>query len=179
MFSSKTTKLLTSLEKFKYQNKKVVAFKPKIDDRYSKTDIVTHSTWSYPAVLVSEGKDILSYLASTDDIYDVIAVDELFMISGASEILIWLFKRGMTIVVSSLDLSAAAKPFHEVEKILPFATVVEKCSAVCTVCGNDAHYTYKKADDIRNVEISVGGSEMYEPRCFKHCAAMKDLEDLI
>ena len=80
--------------------------------------------------------------------------------------LIDLFKKGKTIVVSSLDLSATGKPFEEIEALFPWATCIEKCPAVCTVCGQDAYYTHKKVEDI--AEITVGGSELYEPRCWKH-----------
>ncbi|NBV29130.1 hypothetical protein EBS02_08985, partial [bacterium] len=50
-----------------------------------------------------------------------------------------------------------------VEKMLPWATKVEKLSAVCTVCNKDAFYTYKKQTG--GDEIEVGGNELYEPRC--------------
>jgi thymidine kinase len=96
----------------------------------------------------------------------VVAVDEAFMIPGASWVLIDLFKKGKTIVVSSLDLSATGKAFDEIEAMFPWATHIEKCPAVCTVCGQDAFYTHKKVEDI--AEITVGGSELYEPRCWKH-----------
>ena len=49
---------------------------------------------------------------------------------------------------------------------LPYATRVEKCAAVCTVCGSDAPYTHRKVKGEQ--EIAVGGAEMYEPRCWRH-----------
>jgi thymidine kinase len=54
---------------------------------------------------------------------------------------------------------------EEIEKMLPWATKVEKLSAVCVVCNRDAYYTYKKQTG--GNEIEVGGSELYEPRCCK------------
>jgi thymidine kinase len=86
-------------------------------------------------------------------------------------VLTWLYRTGIDVVVSTLDISATGKPFHEVEKLLPWATHIEKCSAVCTQCGRDAFYTHKKqvsSDD----EIEVGGAEMYEPRCSRHHIAI-------
>ena len=107
---------------------------------------------------------------------NVIAVDEAFMIPGASWVLIDLFKKGKTIVVSSLDLSATGKAFDEVEAMFPWATHIEKCPAVCTICGQDAYYTHKKVEDI--AEITVGGSELYEPRCWKHHSYFNSLDYL-
>ena len=166
MFGSKTSHLLSTLEKYKYQHKKIVVFKPKIDDRYSESEVVTHSGWKTPAVCVASGADVLAHLVDLIDEPHVIAVDEAFMIPGISEALVWLYKNGFTVVVSSLEMSAAGKPFPEIEKMLVWATNVVKCTAVCTVCGRDAHFTHKKQTG--GEEIEVGGAELYEPRCFTH-----------
>ncbi len=166
MFSSKTSSLLATLEKYKYQHKKVIVFKPNIDDRYSISEVVTHGGWKVPAVCVKSGSEILEYLMSHDEEPQVVAVDEAFMIPGSADALTWLYTYGFTVVVSSLEMSSAGKPFTEIEKMLPWATQVNKCSAVCTVCGRDAHFTHKKQTG--GEEIEVGGSELYEPRCAQH-----------
>lgn len=174
MFSSKTTKLLFSLERFKLQKKHVMVFKPAIDDRYSFGEVVSHSGWRHDAMNIKEGADILKSLSEAETSPDVVAVDEAFMIPGVAEVLIWLYRTGISIVVSSLDLGYAGKPFKEIERLLPWATHVEKCVAVCTECGRDAYYTHKKqvtGDELEN-GIEIGGSEMYEPRCFRHHVAV-------
>ena len=165
MFSSKTTGLLSSIDRFKYQNKKVAVFKPQMDSRYSNDFVCTHSGWKVPAFCVKDGSDILENLSEMQDNPQVIAVDEAFMIPGVAKVLGWLYRCGYSIVVSSLDLSATGKPFEEIEKILPWATKVEKRSAVCVVCNKDAFYTYKKQSN--EEEIEVGGDELYESRCLK------------
>lgn len=166
MFSGKSSKLLSTLEKYKYQHKKIAVFKPKIDTRYGDNEVVTHGGWKAPAVCVKSGADIIEHLTDLPENPHVIAVDEAFMIPGIAECLIWLFKSGFTVVVSSLEMSAAGKPFNEIEKMLVWATHVEKCTAVCTVCGRDARYTHKKMTG--GNEIEVGGAELYEPRCARH-----------
>lgn len=170
MFSSKTTKLLLQLERAKYQGKRILAFKPAIDVRYSDSQIVSHGGWSHTALTVKDGADILEKLSEAETTPEVVAVDEAFMIPGVAEVLVWLYKTGIDVVVSTLDLSFQAKPFPEVEKLLAWATHIEKCSAVCTECGRDAYYTHKKQMD--GGEIQVGGSELYEPRCFRHHLAV-------
>ena len=174
MFGSKTTRLMAVVDRFKYQNRKVLAFKPMMDDRYNQADIVTHNGGKIAASTVQDAAEIFMHLAESDDNYDVVAVDEAFMISGIADVLIWLYQRGITVVVSSLDMSATCKPFEELQKILPWATQIEKCPAVCPVCSRDAYYTYKKNDD--GVEIAVGGAELYEPRCFDHHPIMNKRE---
>jgi thymidine kinase len=174
MFSCKTSKLLMELERFKYQHKKVVVFKPQQDVRYGIDDVVSHSGWKTPAIVIKTGADVIEVLAALDEQPQVIVVDEAFMIPGIAETLTWLFRNGYNVLVSTLDLSSACKPFGEVEKMLPWATCIEKCSAVCTVCGDDASYTYRKL--VSDEEIQVGGSELYEPRCFA-CHPMTKLRD--
>lgn len=177
MFSSKTTALFLELERFKHQHKKIVAFKPVIDDRYHAIDIVTHGGWTYPAIGVKAGVDIIESLSEMPQQPDVVAVDEAFMIPGIAEVLIWLYRNGINVVVSTLDISATGKPFHEVEKMLAWATYVEKCCAVCTICGNDAHFSHKKNES--DPEIKVGGAELYEPRCALHHPCILNQEVLM
>lgn len=172
MASCKTSKLLMSLEKSKYRNEPVILFKPKIDDRYSDMNVVSHAGWSRPAISISTGNEIIGLLAGQQIDPKVVAVDEAFMITGIADVLIWLYRNGYNIVVSSLDLSSTCKPFIEVQKMSSWATHVEKCSAVCSVCGKDAFYTYRKITNI-DTEISVGGLEAYEPRCYNCHPFMK------
>jgi len=166
MFGSKTTNLLGAIDRYRYQNKNVIAFKPKLDDRYSISKIVTHNGGSIDAHVIRDGYDIMKFINNYPEQVDVIAIDEAFMIDGVADILINLFKSGKTIIISSLDLSATLKPFEEIEKLMPWATKIKKCPAVCVTCGRDAYYTYKKNKDLS--EIAVGGSDMYEPRCWHH-----------
>jgi thymidine kinase len=174
MFGSKTTRLFAVLDRYKYQKRKIVAFKPSIDSRYSKTKISTHSGASMEARTVKNGMEIHQFISHHDE-YDVIAVDEAFMIPGISWVLIDLFKEGKTIVVSSLDLSATGNAFEEMEAMFPWATCIEKCPAVCTVCSADAYYTHRKVNDID--EITVGGAELYEPRCWQHHGYFNEQSD--
>jgi thymidine kinase len=169
MFSSKTTRLLYEVERLKYQARPYIAFKPAVDIRYDAVQITSHLGAKLPALTVHRGEDILEAFGRHVDHSgpcNYVVVDELFMIPNSSESLIWLFQHGVSVMVSTLDLSYSGKPFREVERVLPWATRVETCSAVCVVCGDDAHYTYRKNND--DVEIVVGGSELYEPRCMLH-----------
>jgi thymidine kinase len=168
MFGSKTTKMLSVLERCSYQQRKVIAFKPRMDDRYSEGEICTHAGLKFPAVNVNSGEEILS--AARD--HDVIGVDEAFMIDGSAAALLRLFKLGKTVVVSSIQLSASGCVFEEIKDILPWATKIEICPAVCVETGGDAFYTVRKIDN--ESEIVVGGTEMYEPRAWSAAFFMND-----
>ena len=165
MFAAKTSSLILSLEKYKYQKKRIEVFKPTMDDRFDINAVVTHGGVSIAARRVAVGSDVLRYLADVNDEPHVVAVDEAFMINGIADVLIYLYKLGFTVVVSSLDLSATCKPFAEIEKMMPWATQLHKLTAVCSVCGADARYTHKKV--VSDSEIEVGAGDLYEPRCYK------------
>lgn len=164
MFGSKTTRLIAALDRYKYQKKKILAFKPYVDDRYASDEIVTHNGGRVSARCVSSGADIVSFAKSES--CDVIAIDEAFMIPEVDEAVISLYKMGITVLLSSLDLSSKGEPFKSVRNIMSWATDIIKCPSVCPICGEDAHFTYRKFDDDR--DLLIGGSEMYEPRCFNH-----------
>lgn len=168
MFGSKSTRLLAAVDRYLYQNKKVAAFKPIMDERYSSLEIQTHSGGKLSAIGVKTGSDILKWLDSTS--IDVIAVDEAFMIEGIADALIEIFRTGITIVVSSIQLSASGKSFEEIRDMMPWATKIEVCPAVCPITGRDAYYTHRKLNGLE--EIAVGGSDMYEPRCWSHHSFM-------
>jgi len=171
MFGSKTTKMLAALERYKYRKMTVGAFKPRMDDRYSQGEIVTHSGLKWIATNVSTGKEILAYAND----YDVIAVDEAFMIDDIAKILVQLFHQGKTIVVSSIQLSATGKIFDEIMWMMPWATYIKVCPAVCPISGKDAYYTYRKIAGLS--EIEVGGEELYEPRSWKHHPALSSQDE--
>ena len=163
MYGGKTTKLLSALERYVYQNKKVALFKPSIDNRYSTEMVVTHSGVEWEAYRVPDGFAILEYLPEDTEI---VAVDEQFMIPGSANALLELFALGKTVLVSTLQLSYEPFPFREVSRLLPFATSIEVCPAVCAHCDADAYYTRRTSGGTEVIEI--GGAEAYEPVCFKH-----------
>ena len=165
MFSGKSSSLLAAIDRYRHQGRVVDVFKPCIDDRYSAVEIVTHGGWRIEAKPVASGLELMSSLLDGQHEPDVVAVDELFMIPGAATALVELFREGISVVVSSLDLSATGSVFSEVRDVLPWATRIEKLTAVCAVCKSDARYTWRKGTMLGSKEIEVGGAESYEPRC--------------
>ena len=175
MFGSKTTQMLACIDRYRYQSKSCVAFKPKMDDRYDVDKIQTHSGLSIEALCVRSGKEILDAISkiekSTGKKVDVVAVDEAFMIEGSSSALIEIYRSGVNVIVASIQMSFLGNPFHEIKEIMPWATHISVCPAVCPKTGADAYYTYKKMSDEN--EVDVGGAEMYEPRCLSQHSLIK------
>lgn len=176
MMSGKSSRLLYTLDRLDRQGRRVVTFKPTIDTRYAVDKIVSHTQLQRDAICVETGEQIISYLANDAEAdYDAIGVDEAFMIEGSAETLKWLFFQGESIYVATLDMSSTLKPFSEFVEMTPWATRVDKIPAVCSVCGGDAFYTWKTAND--ESEILVGARESYEPRCSLHHPACVKLRE--
>ena len=115
MFSSKTTKLLMQADKRFYQKQKVIAFKSRMDDRYTQVgEIVTHNFNKIPAHLINTGDEMLTKIAEQE--VDCVIIDELFLIEGGAAACLTLYKKGYDVVVASIDLSFTGEPFHEIKE---------------------------------------------------------------
>lgn len=160
MYSGKTARLLLASEKAAHQSKHgIVAYSPQTAGRHQNSEITTRMGYSIEANFAQTGDDILEHFYNTisknyPDQY-VIIVDDAFLIDGAAEVLLRLYQEGHVIHVASIQLSSNGETYQEIQKLMPFATSIEVCSAACSICGEDAHYTI----------LSNSG---YEPRCLKH-----------
>lgn len=175
MFGSKTTRLVAEIDRSIYRGRKVIAFKAKKDNRYTADKISTHTGGTFPAHCIDDAFDIYDYLDEYDyNANTVIAVDEAFMINNIDDVLISLYRQGINIVTSSIQLDANEVPFENIKNIMPWATKIEICPAVCTKCDQDAYFT-EALFDINNAsaEERVGSKDMYEPRCAKHYTTFK------
>ena len=151
MFGSKTTKLMSDIDRSLYKGREVIAFKAKKDNRYTKEAISTHTGATYPAFCINHAEEIYQYTGCFENCVNVvIAVDEAFMIQDIDAVLISLYRKGISIIVSSIQLDANEIPFENIKNMMPWATKIEICPAVCTMCDQDAYcllYTSDAADE--------------------------------
>ena len=182
MFGGKTTRLLAALDRYRYQKKNILLFKPKIDERYGKDKVSTHSGIQSPeAILVEDGDHLIRIVTAMDKEarVDIVAIDEAFMIPGCAKALIEIYKtQAKTVVVSSIQLNSVGGVMAEIPEMMPWATEITICPAVCGTCGSDAHFTHKKSNQ-KNTGIEVGGPELYESLCYYHFKAKKGFRDNI
>ena len=61
MYAGKTEELLRRIKRIEYAKKDVVVFKPIIDDRYSKDEVVSHNNRRVKSVNINEAKEIYQY----------------------------------------------------------------------------------------------------------------------
>ena len=167
MYSGKTEELLRRLRREEVAGKSVILFKHNIDDRYSESEVKTHNGSSMKAINSHFGVQALG------EDYDVIGIDEAQFFIGAillSEINFLVQGLDKKVIVTGLDMDFRREPFGIVPTLMALADRVDKLSAVCQVCGEDAIFTQRLIDGVPTTEgdtILVGGKESYEARCRK------------
>lgn len=170
MFAGKTEELIRRINVLSYARKNILVFKPKIDDRYSTTEIASHAGSKVPCIVISEAKEILNHVNYDTD---VVAIDEVqFFDKDVVDICEYLADSGLRVMVAGLDKDFRGEPFGVLPDLLTRAEFVTKLTAVCAKCGAPATRTQRiingKPASFNDPIVLVGAKEAYEPRC-RHC----------
>ena len=177
MFAGKTEELIRRINVLSFAKKKIIIFKPKIDDRYSSTQIVSHAGRSIDCIAIDKASEMLDYLKKEDDV-DVIAIDEVqFFDEDVVAICDYLADQGKRVMVAGLDKDFRGEPFGVMPELLTRAEFVTKLTAVCAKCGAPATRTQRLINNepasFHDPIVLVGATEHYEPRC-RHCHKVLD-----
>lgn len=170
MFAGKTEELIRRINVLSYAKKKIMVFKPKIDNRYSETEIVSHAGAHVPCIICETSKDILEHIEADTD---VVAIDEVqFFDKDVVDVCEYLADNGLRVMVAGLDKDFRGEPFGVLPDLLTRAEFVTKLTAVCAKCGAPATRTQRiingKPASFNDPIVLVGATEAYEPRC-RHC----------
>ncbi len=162
MFSGKTEELIRRLKRAQIAKQSVKIFKPKIDNRFSETAIVSHNEQQLPSIMIDEAIEI--YSLSKDA--QVIGIDEAqFFSNELVSICNTLANEGKRIIVAGLDQDYKGAPFEPIPQLLSVAEYITKSLAICVECGNPADRTQRKTHS--SERVIVGASDIYEARCRK------------
>ena len=145
MFAGKTEELIRRINVLSYAKKNIIVFKPKIDNRYSDSEIVSHSGAKVSCLVVEKAQDILKKIEAD---------------------------KGIRVMVAGLDKDFRGESFGVMPELLTRAEFVTKLTAVCAKCGAPATRTQRlvngKPAGFEDPIVMVGADESYEPRC-RHC----------
>lgn len=171
MFAGKTEELLRRIKRLEYAKKKILVFKPSIDNRYSDTDVVSHNNKRTKSYSVVNSFDIYK-VVEIENPYAV-AIDEAqFFNNDIIEVCETLADKGIRVIVAGLDTNFRGEPFGPMPNFLARAEYVTKLQAICQVCGAPATRTQRLIDGLpakyNDPTIKIGASEQYEARC-RHC----------
>ncbi|MBP6063970.1 MAG: thymidine kinase [Bacteroidales bacterium] len=163
MFSGKTEELIRRLRRAKFANLRVEIFKPKIDTRYSESEVVSHDANAIRSTAVDSPLSILLYASDVD----VVGIDEAqFFDSSIVDVCQQLASNGIRVIVAGLDMDYLGNPFGSMPELMAVAEYVTKVHAICVKCGDLAHYSHRltKNDKL----VMIGEKDTYEPVC-RHC----------
>jgi thymidine kinase len=161
MFSGKSEELIRRLRRAQIARQRVQVFKPLIDDRYAREEIVSHSEQRIPARNVHAAREILE---GVDARTQVVGIDEAhFYDDEIPAVVESLANAGKRVIVAGLDLDYLGQPFDHVTRLLAQAEEITKSLAICVRCGNPASRTQRLVPN--EERIVVGGSSAYEARC--------------
>jgi thymidine kinase len=160
MYSGKTEELIRRLRRAQIARQKVEIFKPALDDRFAKDQIVSHSQLRIPSRAVRTAQEVLRHAHEAQ----VIGIDEgQFLGPDLVRVCERLARRGKRVIVAGLDQDYRGKPFEPMPQLLAIAEYITKTLAICVVCGNPANRSYRKKQ--RTGRVVVGGADLYEARC--------------
>jgi len=164
MFSGKTEELIRRVKRAQIAKQRVQIFKPAIDVRYDKEDVVSHSSQAIKAEPVDNAVDILIKLK---DSTRVVAIDEIqFFDDTIITVVTKLAARGFRVICAGLDLDYRAQVFGPMGTLLALADEVIKIHAICTVCGAPAVRSQRLSDN--KERFLLGEHDAYEARCRGH-----------
>ena len=166
MFSGKSEEMIRRLRRAEIAGQRVIIFKPRIDDRYDVTDVVSHAGARMRAVAV----DGVSELVGRSTGHDVVGIDEVqFFDDGIVDAIDALVGGGARVVAAGLAQDFRGLPFGAMPTLLCVAEFVDKLEAVCHRCGGPATMTQRLVNGepapYSGETIVVGALDSYEARC--------------
>ena len=167
MFSGKSEELIRRVKRATIAKQNVAVFKPMIDNRYSKEQVVAHNGSAVECIPVESSKEITQYV---DETVNVVAIDEIqFFSDDIIPVCQRLVEQGKRVIAAGLDQDFRGEPFGPVPALMALAEEVTKLNAICVVCGRPASRTQRLIDgkpaNYTDPIILIGATENYEARC--------------
>jgi len=181
MFSGKTSELVRQIELALISKIEIVAFKPKIDNRYKSDEICTNDGHCIKSVVIENSKEIIDYINNSSKPIEKIFIDEAqFFDEKIVEVVNYLAKnKGIDVVLAGLAQDFKGAPFGQMPKLLGLAQKIRTLTAICVhekeegkICRKPAFFTQRLIDgkpaSYNSPIILVGGTDSYTARCEDH-----------
>jgi thymidine kinase len=170
MFAGKTEELLRRVRRATIAGRRVAVFNHSLDTRHGNAILASHAGLALPGVPVEIAADIERLVPGDAE---VVAIDEAqFFGPDLVPVVDRLAGRGLVVIVAGLDVTFDGRPFEPLPSLMALAERVDKLTAICSVCGEEAVYHVRlagppaEADAL--VAANVGGTETYQARCRRH-----------
>lgn len=160
MFSGKTEELIRRLRRAEFAKQRVEVFKPSVDTRYAKAEVVSHDSTSLRGKPVGSSAELLRL---PEDV-EVVGLDEAqFFDEGLPAVCGELSSKGVRVIAAGLDMDFLGRPFGPMPHLLSMAEYVTKVHAICVRCGALAAFSHRisAGSDL----VQLGEKDSYEPLC--------------
>jgi thymidine kinase len=163
MFAGKTSALIQYISEQNLKSNEFIVLKPAVDVRAGKAVIATHDGKTHECIVFDNDMELIDFITPFTKL---VAIDEAqffnkVILSDLKRIL----GKGIEVVASGLDKDYLGRPFGLIPALMELADDKIQLKAECSVCGEQAEYTYRKVDN--KVLLLIGHSDHYEPRCGK------------
>ena len=159
MKCGKSQKIFNEMDRQLIAGKKVLLFKPGIDDRKGKDFVYSRSGRKIDAINIDNIEELQNYQA--DDYF----IDEFQFLKGNVEVIERMVTLGKKFYIAGLNLTAEKKVFGKMGDLMCIADNIEKMTSICEICKSEnAMFSYFKGG--KTEEIVIGDTE-YVPVCRK------------
>jgi thymidine kinase len=179
MFSSKTTYLISEINRYKHITDKILVVNNILDkDRYNDTIsfsfLKTHDEIKKcPAIMINTLSELKEnhFYKQKYEYAEIIVIDEGQFFSDLYFFIkdeLFTKTNKKMFIVAGLSGDYKMEPIGDMIKLVPLADEIKKLSAYCIYCkdGTLASFTCKLSDDTS--QILVGASTIYSPCCRYH-----------
>ena len=166
MFAGKSTELIRRIRQLRVLGKTFTSIKPKIDDRYSNKEIVSHNNdRAFCGCYNSVNEFITTY--NCKDLHTIFIEEGQFFPDLKNGVLQLVEKLDCNVVVVGLDGDSNRNKFGEILDLIPYCDSCIKLSALCKRCndGTLAIFSHRNSKSCKQIEVGVAD---YEALCRKH-----------
>ena len=168
--SGKTDEMIRRLRRATYGDYKIQVFKVDITEGSSENKIVAHSGDEFEAIPVKTTEQLKKLLKENASLA---AIDNAqFLDEEIAPFIQKMADGGIRVIVAGLDTDFRGEPFGIVPILMAQSDILDKCPAICMVCGGEATFTQRLVNgepaNYDDPTVIVGANELYEARCRKH-----------
>ena len=177
MFSSKSSTLLSEINRYKHITDKILVVNSILDKERQSNDkdiIETHDNKHYPAIMVKTLNELKNNQLYNKkyDYAEIIVIDEAQFYDDLYEFMrCELFAKAnkKLFIIAGLSGDYKMEPIGDIIKLIPMADEIKKLDAYCIYCkdGTLASFTSKLIKNNKE-QIEVGKDDIYSPCCRYH-----------
>lgn len=164
MYSGKTSYIINIYKNINNNKEDFLCYKPKIDNRYSENQIVSHNSIKIPCLSV---ESLLNDLQEKDITkYNNILIDEGQFYKDLLEGIEYLINKNYNgnVYISGLNGDFKRNKIGNILDLIPKANNIIFLQGICNICKKNKSSFSLKTSSGKN-QIEVGGSDMYKGVC--------------